>query len=69
MAFLDARRAFQARLHQTSIEGPTRTVRDTLRPDALRQAMLDAAAPLEIHRLPFVPATRCVRLGRHRPSS
>lgn len=51
MAFLDARRAFQARLHQTSIEGLTRTVRDTLRSGALRQGMLDPAAPLEIHRL------------------
>jgi len=68
MVFLDARRA-HARLHQTSIEGLTRTVRDTLRWGALRQAMLDPAAPLEIHRLPFVPATQCVGLGRHRPSS
>jgi len=46
-------RAFQTRLHQTSIEGPTRTVRDALRPGALRQVMLAPAAPLEIHRLPF----------------
>jgi len=35
MASLDARRAFQARLHQTSIEGLTRTVHDALLPVVL----------------------------------